>query len=197
MGRDEVPYFPPGVFDEEDKENDARVARDYAKHLRKMGEPSMWKLAKDDHAASVYRLLWVPSFHHSISVRIVKSGGSFAVHAVELDQKNDLEPGKIAIKKGVTVTEDQWTWLQVYLDRSRFWKMPSSVKMSLETGLILDGDSLVFEGAEDGRYHVVERADADRNYEKLCWFMLRLSGLKVREAWVDYPGDDVINEIDE
>src|SRR5437764_1153773 len=94
----ERPYFPERAF-YEDKERNDFWDKEYTKALRAMGEPSLWKLAEDGHAVSVYRLLWVSSFHHRVSVRIVKSGGSFVLHAVELDGKGGLDPGKIAIKK--------------------------------------------------------------------------------------------------
>jgi hypothetical protein len=182
-------YFPDGVFDSEDKEENDFLDTLYSAHLRAMGEPSLWALSRKDHAATVYRLLWVPSFHHRIAVRVVKSGGSYTAHAVELDGKGGLEPGKVLVKKAVKLTGDQWTRLLVYLERSRYWKMPTGVKMTLETGLTLDGDNLVCEGVEGGKYHVVDRVDADPNYEKLCLYMLRLSGLGVKEAWEEYHDD--------
>jgi hypothetical protein len=89
----EEPYFPEGVFDSEDKECTDSLDKFYTRSLRAMGEPSLWKLSKNDRVTSVFRLLWVPSFHHHISVRIVKSRGVVHVHAVELDGKGGLEPG--------------------------------------------------------------------------------------------------------
>lgn len=89
----ERPYFPRGAF-HEDKERNDFCDEEYTKTLRAMGEPSLWKLAEEDRAVSVYRLLWVPSFHHRVAVRIVKSGDSFMLHAVELDGKGGLDPGR-------------------------------------------------------------------------------------------------------
>jgi hypothetical protein len=184
-------YFPDGVFDSDDKEENDSRDQLYSAHLRAMGETSLWALSKGDRTATAYRLLWVPSFHHPISVRVTRSGVVFTAHAVELDNEGGLKPGRVAAERRVKLTEDQWTWLLVYLERSGFWKMPTSVKMTLETGLVLDGDSLVCEGVEAGKYHVVDRLDADPAYEKLCWYMLSLSGLDVKEAWEEYHGDDL------
>jgi hypothetical protein len=83
----------------------------------------------------------------------------------------------------------------MYLERSRFWKMPTSVKMDLKTGIDRDGDDLVCEGVEDGKYHVVDRNGAVLGYETICWYMLFLSGLDVKEAWLQYHGDDVFQAI--
>jgi hypothetical protein len=83
----------------------------------------------------------------------------------------------------------------MYLERSRFWKTPTSVKMDLETGIVHDGDNLVYEGVEDGKYHVVDRNGADLGYETICWYMLFLSGLDVKEAWLQYQDYDVFQAI--
>jgi hypothetical protein len=83
----------------------------------------------------------------------------------------------------------------VYLERSRFWKTPTSVMMDFETGMILDGDDLVCEGVEDGKYHIVDRNDPDLSYETICWYMLSLSGLDVKKAWLEYHGDNVFKEV--
>jgi hypothetical protein len=190
LGREE-PYFPEGTFDEADKEsNDAR-ARWYTKYLHTMGEPSLWKLSKADHAVSVCRLLWLPSIHSTVSVRIVKSGKSIILYVVTLDCPRGGEPGKVSLKQTKKLTDDEWTRLQVYLERSHYWKMRTSVKMNLdEEGLLLDGDRLVCEGIEQGKYHIVDRLDPDPEYEKLCRYMLDLSGIDIREAWAAYHGED-------
>ncbi len=192
----EIPFFPEGVFDKDDREEDDQEARELAKYLRAMGEAPLWNRDKNEPAVSVFRLLWLPSFHHAIAVRIVQSAGSYTVYSVELDGKGGPKPGKIAVKKQVKLTEAEWTWLQVYLERSRFWKMPTTVKMDLQKGIILDGDDLICEGVVDGKYHMVDRVDPDPNFEKLCWYMLRLSGLDVKETWKEYHGEDLVTEID-
>lgn len=190
----DVPYFPDGVFDGDHKESNAFWVGQYTKTLRAMGEPSLWKLAQEDHTVSVYRLLWVPSFHHRVSVRIVKSGGSFALHAVELDAKGGLDPGKIAIKKTVKLTEEQWTWLLVHIARARFWKMSTCLKRGLNDATREDGDYLLCEGVEDGKYHIVHRHDSELAYETICWYMLSLSGLDVKPAWLEYHEADAFKE---
>ena len=147
-------YFPDGVFDSENAEHNDFLDKLYSAHLRAMGEPSLWAIAKRDRAATDYRLLWVPSFHQPISVRFAKSGNSYTAHhqCEELEGKGQSEPGKIAVKRTVKLTEDQWTWIMVYLERTRFWKMPTSVKTTEPHPR--RGDRLVCEG---GRGQQVSR----------------------------------------
>lgn len=190
VSTDDESYFREGVFDQEDKKIDNSKALRYTRYLRAMDEPSLWRLSKDDRMVVVYRLLWLPSFHPPISVRIVKSGKSGVLHLAKLNGTGGGVPGKVAIAKTRRLTEDEWAMLQVYLDRSRYWKMSTSLKMDLATGLVADGDNLICEAVENGRYHIVSRSDSDADYEALCRFILGLSGLDVREAWAEYHGEN-------
>jgi hypothetical protein len=49
-----------------------------------LSEPPLEKLAEKDRASSVYRFLWLPSFHDLISVQFVKSDEGAVLHAVRL-----------------------------------------------------------------------------------------------------------------
>ena len=87
------PFFPDRIFGRDQEENDF-VVEWYSKHLRAMKEPSLWKLAQNDRSAVVYRFLWLPTFDRPVSVRLVKSGESALLDAVELDGRGGYEPGK-------------------------------------------------------------------------------------------------------
>jgi hypothetical protein len=186
------PYFPDGAFDDEDKERDDDTRQTYAEYLREMGEPSLWKLSKDNHAVSVYRLLWFEPFDNVFSVRIVKSGKSMMLYLVKLDVPDHRKPGKVSLKQARKLTEDEWTMLQVHLERSRFWKMKTSIKINFgDGGVITDGDGVLCEGAANGKYHIVERLDVDHDFEKLCRFTLGLSGREeVKKNWAKYHGEE-------
>jgi hypothetical protein len=54
------------------------------RYLRAMNEPSLRRLAEMDRGATVYRFVWMPSFHDAISVRFVKSDQGVILHAVRL-----------------------------------------------------------------------------------------------------------------
>jgi hypothetical protein len=177
------PYFPERAFDKDDQQaNDAR-ASGYSEYPDAMDEPSMWKVSKSSDTAVVYRLLWIPSFYSSISVRIVKSGESATLHAVQLDLSRGERPGKISVKRTRKLTKDEWTLLEVHLLRSRYWDMKTLAGKGTGVSFDLDGDSLVCEGIDGGRYHVVDRSDPNPEYEKLCKFILDLSGLDIKKAW--------------
>src|SRR5262249_41516571 len=77
-------YFPKLAFGEEADAADF-VTDWYSSHLRAMGEPSLWVLSRKDSGATVYRLLWLPSFHHPVCVRISRAAGGARLHVKVLD----------------------------------------------------------------------------------------------------------------
>jgi hypothetical protein len=63
-------YFPAGVLG--DTADQHRFLADwYSKHLTAMGEPSLLEVSRQDATVEVYRFLWLRSFHHPISVRLI------------------------------------------------------------------------------------------------------------------------------
>lgn len=182
-------YFPPGVFDPDDADHDRRTASRYTSYLRAAGEPALPGLTAAGGRTTVYRLLWLPPFHPPIFIRIVKSD-KIVAHIVKLDGKGGYEPGKVSAKLTKAVTEGQWDSLQRLLERSAYWKMPTTVEAKFAAGLVLDGDQLVCEAVEGKRYHVVDRDEPRPDYQKLCKFMLELSGLDVGKTWAHYHGQD-------
>src|SRR5262249_15746244 len=59
-------YSPAGVLGDTSDQHRFRVEW-YSKHLAAMGEPSLLELSRAD----AYRFLWLRSFHHPISARLV------------------------------------------------------------------------------------------------------------------------------
>jgi hypothetical protein len=160
----------------------------YSRHLVAMGERPLWMLSGEDPDATVYRLLWLPSFHHSVCVRIHQAGERTTLHVTVLDGKGGYEPGQVAIGKSIIIGPDQVRQLDRHLERAAFWNMPTEEKLD---GITVDGDHLIVEGVKGGVYHLVDRLDPDPEYTKLCHQMLSLTGLKMQEAWEGYhPTDD-------
>ncbi len=75
-------------------------------------------LAERGRAQTVYRLLWLPSFHHPVCVRIERVGDGARLHARVLDGKGGYDPGTIAIDRTLTLTAEQWNQLERRLDEA-------------------------------------------------------------------------------
>ncbi len=59
------PFFPDSAFVMNKAHSDL-IVNWYTKQLDAMDEPSLQTLSRRDRDATVYRLLWIPSFHHPV-----------------------------------------------------------------------------------------------------------------------------------
>jgi Leucine Rich Repeat (LRR) protein len=174
-------YFPKGVI--------SNYSVDwYSEDLYAMKEPSLWSLSKEDPKAVVLCFVWLPSFDPSVAVRVVLSDQGAKLHAVQLDAVSGYLGGKPTVRKSVTLTREQCAELKRLVDDAGFWSMPSNC---VEHG-VEDGASYVFEGVNEGKYHVVDANssrdldDRYRRYKALCEAMIKLSGLDVMDLWKEY-----------
>ncbi len=107
-----------------------------------------------------------------------------------LDRKGG--PGQIAIDKRIALDAEQVRELDRRLEQAAFWTMPTEEKRDV---MVEDGDHLIVEGVKGGTYHIVRRILPEPAYTKLCWQMLDLTGLSLREVWVGYHGYDDCREM--
>ena len=151
-----------------------------------MKEPPLEKLAEKDRASTVYRFLWLPSFHDAVSVRFVKADAGAVLHAVRLRLDGDYEPRRILERKSVKLSRAHWQRIAGHLEKANFWALPSD-KAPPFGAIIDDGDELFVEGLNDGKYHVVRRhSPSGGNFVDLCQAMLFMSGIDVRRLWFEY-----------
>ncbi len=175
-------FFPDSALDERKDLSDF-VVKWYSEHLDAMDEPSLWKLSQRDRDATVYRLLWLPSFHHPVCVRIARTAEGARLRARVLDGKGGYEPGRVAVDRNIALADEEWMTLDRHLEQAEFWAMTTR---SADDGGVEDGAQLIVEGIKGGTYHVVDRQMPDPAYNKLCRHMLDLTGLDVQKAWNRY-----------
>jgi hypothetical protein len=176
------PFFPDLVFSTDRQAHDFDVEW-YSKHLKAMKEPSLWRLAQNDYSTTVYRLMWLPTFHQTSAVRLVWSGEDADVHAVMPRGLGGYEPGEIFAVKDSKLGGKEWEDFVRRLRKAKFWSLPTVD----DSRFGLDGDRLILEGVRAGKYHIVDRwsPDAD-HYSDLCGYMLTLSDLDVIKTWREY-----------
>lgn len=186
-------FFPESIFDRLDSKEDNEYMKSSfdicETYLKSMEEKSLYQASRTSRELRCYRLLWLPSFHPPISVTIYKHENTIALSAVILTGKGAGKPGKIAGRRIKRLTDDDWTLLLVAVEQAKFWNMQTFSQTNWAEGLIMDGDFLLVEGVEDGKYHVVHRLQADSNYAHLCYYILKLSGYSIDEAWSAYHGE--------
>lgn len=173
-------FFPDGAID---PGGDDFLAQWYSEDLFAMGEPSLWKLAREDPKAVALRFTWLPSFRHPLAIRVIPNAEGATLDAVRLDATSGYLGGKPVDRRTVKLSREQWAELKHLVDDAKFWSLPTE----MWTNGIADGASYVFEGVDKGKYHVVnantnpEPDDRYRRYKVLCEAMLKLSGIKVKE----------------
>ena len=146
-------YFPAGVFGDTPKQHQF-VAEWYSKHLTAMGEPSLLELSRRDATAEVYRFLWLRSFHHPISVRlVVRKDGRATLTSKESDGKGGYEPGKLIRNTTATLSKEQTDLFRSQVKHYALWNLPT--RQSGQIGL--DGAQWIIEISGGGRYHIIDR----------------------------------------
>jgi hypothetical protein len=166
----------------------------YSAHLAAVGETSIRMVSRRKPDPTVYRLLWLPSFHHSVCVRIDRAGEGAKLRVWVLDGKGGYEPGQIAIDKSVSLDADKVRELDHRMEQAAFWKMPTQEKRDVNV-IDTDGDQLIIEGVKGGEYHIVDRRMPDQAFTTLCRQLLDLTGLKMQDTWQEYHLDDLQPEM--
>ncbi len=158
----------------------------YQRQLRAMKEPSLSSLAEKDREATVYRILWLPSFENPVAVRFVKTDEGGFSYAVRLDSQGGYEPGNVAARKTIKLGEAHWRRIAGKLEKARFWTLPTNHRPPFGR-LIDDGDIVIIEGVSGGNYHLVVRNNPlGGDFVDLCRAMLFMSGIDVRKTWFQY-----------
>ncbi len=155
-------------------------------------EPSLRKLLQQHPEAIAYRLLWEPTFHHPVCVRIERWRDGIKLSAEVLDGKGGYDWGQVAIHQSIALSAEQFSELDRDMEQAAFWTMPTDERTDV---LVEDGDTLVLEGVKNGKYHIVSRRLPDPPYTKLCGHMLDLTGLKIRDVWEEYHANEDESEM--
>lgn len=122
----------------------------YPTHLKAMREPSLYlRLAKP---IEEFRFLYLPTFHHPVSIRLTRSGQKASLRVVMLSGKGGYAPGRILIECRRELSPEERRRFEVLLSRSRFWESPNG-----EEPGAMDGSVWLFEASGGYRYRLLER----------------------------------------
>lgn len=170
-------YFPKGVFHDSSESGwfQSFKERWYAKHLRSMCEPSLSE-ASTDNSLVAYRFLWLRTFHNPISIRlIIHVDGTGTLTGKMTNGKGGYNAGILTLNESHDLSKAQIAEFLGLLRTAAFW----SLSTEDETGG-LDGAHWVLEGAENGRYHIVDRwSPTKRDFKQLCLFLFEQSRIRL------------------
>ncbi len=155
-------YFPPGVLGTNAKQDEI-TNQLYSKHLRALEEPSLWEMSKRDMTTEEYRFLYLRSFHHPISIRLVVMPDHTAkLISKETSGKGGYEPGKMIRNRETYQSKVQTEgFLAVPNNTLSFWDLPTLLEEN-KSVVHLDGAHWIFEGVKQGDYHIVDRWSPNR-----------------------------------
>ena len=125
----------------------------------------------------VFRFLWIPSFHPSVTVIVRAQGDSHSLRAKRLDGAGGYEPGKLAADTVLPLDSAAWATFTSLLAQSGF--LDNRVAPNR---MGYDGAQWILEWAGHGRYYYVDRwtpyADgAARSFRRVGEWLLRRSGM--------------------
>src|SRR5215813_10701173 len=172
-------YFAPSRLGDT-PQSEAFTTSWYSKHLQAMNEPSLWEESKKPET-HIYRFLWLRTFDHPVSVRVViKDDGSAEVFTKIMSGQGGYEPGRLIknTKRRLSKEYVEYGILQM-LENARFWTLPT--REEADPNMVhLDGAQWIMEGVRDGKYHVVDRwSPASGEYKAMCVrFLIDLGKLK-------------------
>lgn len=124
----------------------------YGKHLRTMGEPSLWEASRSAPARETWRFTWLRTWGHPVAIRFDVDGAAATMTYVELDGSGGYAPGSVTIDRTTKLSAAEWARVSTAIARAGFWSLPTTIP---DTGL--DGLQWVIEGTAGGKYHVTDR----------------------------------------
>ncbi len=146
--------------------------------LNALGEPSLFPLPR---AAEVYRVLWLRSGGHPVSVRFERQGDTGQLRGAQTSGKGFGEPGDLLEESSAVAAPTQVQELVARIDATHFWD-PASAPGTLPS---IDSGSLwVFEGARGEEYRIRifqrEALARDPKFSSLARTLLVASGLHLQ-----------------
>ncbi len=141
----------------------------YSGKLHAMREPVIC----DQKDRTVYRFLWLRSFHAPVAIRFEKKDNGYMLYWKTLSRENEDAPWTIDISRSKKVSERKWNKFMSLLKSANFWEMPSK-----EDRFGLDGSEWIIEGLDKNVYHMVDRWHPSKTPFGECGlYLIKLAGL--------------------
>ena len=122
-----------------------------------------------------YRLIWIPTFHSTVSVRIWRSGEKQFLVTKQLDGRGGgYGMGRLAFQDLRSLSDDEWNEFMRLLRQSGYWDLPTQDELLPPE----DGAAWVIEGVRNGKLHLVNRRTPSSEFREASVYLVKLSGLK-------------------
>lgn len=147
----------------------------YSKHLRIMGQPTLFA-ERGDKSKSVYRFTLLPTWSEPQCVVVTARGDKSDICFVRLDGAGGYDPGKLVEQARRDLSPEEVKRFLELFEMLDFRRMPTADPVAG-----LDGSQWILESLREGEYHVVVRWTADAydpekrgtaSFVELCRWML-------------------------
>ncbi len=172
----------------------------YSSSLYSFKEPILY--TKTD-SITIYRLLWLRSFHKPVCFTFKEFTGNHFLNAKTLDRQpafypyiegkgRDEKTGKEifdTIQKAdrfaiidfdtiKVVTSGQWNEIEKYISNLEFWDRPVADPGNDSSH---DGSNWILEGRSNDKYHFITRRNARGNLMDLVKYLIKLSDIPIKD----------------
>ena len=124
-----------------------------------------------------YRLIWFPTFHAPVVVRVWRSGDKYFVNSKKLSGMGGYEIGDLEIEQTRPLSENEWVEFMYVVNQASYWELPSTTSESIPN----DGAVWIVEGLRNGHYHWVSRVTPLDQYAVLCKYLIGLPGFATHD----------------
>lgn len=190
-------YFPAVLNDTIERkhsEYDNFEQKWYSTSLYSFKVPILYN--KND-SQTIYRLLWLRSFHQPVCFSMEEFKGEYFLNAKALDRQPAFLPvylnrkrkildttqkadrlALIAFDTTINVRKIQWNEIENYLSKLDFWNSPIADPADEHTS---DGSNWIIEGRKNNKYHFINRRNARGDLMNFGKYLIKLSAIKISE----------------
>jgi hypothetical protein len=147
-------------------------SRWYSRKLYDMEEP----LVYNQKEKTIYRFIWLRSFHSPIVIRVEKLNDSIQLTWKLASGAGGYSTGDLVTNKSKTVSVKDWQKFLKLLTKAKYWQLDA------EVGSIgADGAQWIIEGLSNNRYHIVDRWSSNKlsAFQKCAIYLLSLTDIVV------------------
>ncbi|KAA3634421.1 MAG: hypothetical protein DWQ02_11415, partial [Bacteroidetes bacterium] len=151
-----------------------RSAEWLALQLKDLNEPCLYNQKTEED--SIFRFTWLRSFHHPISVRIEKKNEKILLYGKIGNGAGGYEPEGLKRSKKRRVIKRDWDKFLTLLNEANFNDLPHQEYVPMT-----DGASWTLERKNSEGFKAFRTNDPDDALMESCLFLLKLSGIRIKQ----------------
>ena len=120
-----------------------------------------------------YRVVWIPTFHAPVSIRVWRSGENLFMVSKKLSGKGGYTMGHLEFQELRPISDVEWNEFRRLLRVAGYYDL-ATIDPTFPPN---DGAEWVIESMRNGDYHKVDRRAPNTGFREACVYLVKLSGL--------------------